>query len=80
LSCFYFKFNNVGDSFYHRGGDFSRDATGTLEWGADSYVEKGIATDDSEHNENENKSKKKDIQDSMSAPSRLDDATQNYQL
>ena len=35
-----YKLKGVGDPAYHLGGNFFRDADGTLAWGARSYVEK----------------------------------------
>ena len=37
-----FKLKGVGTPSYHLGGDFFRDADGTLAWGATSYVKKMI--------------------------------------
>ena len=39
---FGFKLKGVGPPSYHLGGDFFRDADGTLAWGASSYVKKMI--------------------------------------
>ena len=37
-----FKLKGVGTPSYHVGGEFFRDADGTLAWGATSYVKKMI--------------------------------------